>query len=501
MPEQDINVTDPVFNWARRTPYAVAIIEGDHILHYRTLCVAVLRAMAAFRAAGWEPDQLVAISMQGNVALQLVVSLALARAGLLQVWLSPGDPAEYRAARARSLGVTAVIANQDDGSLKPLAHLVPDPGWLTASDAESAPADLRVCGKGRAVIAIQSSGTTGLPKDIALTHDDVMLRKSNAEGANLPGERVMTLTGVHFWTGLNRAWYCLSSGGAFVIPPLTGTTDTLLQCMVLHQVAILACTPLHLQLLLKDIRGDAPRLPALRILRCRSAALAPGVLDNARRCISPNIYTFYGTNEFGTIAAASPELLLRYPECIGVPLDGVELQIVNDDDRKVEVGCIGRVRVRANGICPPRLPNASSHGNSSWKQGWFYPGDLCISNAEGVLFLKGRSDEVMNFDGIMVGPADIEAVLASHPAVADCAAFALPSPLHQDIPAAAVILRLPVHLEELSTYCQQRMGIRAPRQLFVIDVIPRNPMGKILRRRLTELALAHLSAAQASGHS
>ena len=118
---------------------------------------------------------------------------------------------------------------------------------------------------------------------------------------------------------------------------------------------------------------------------------------------------------------------------------------------------------------------------------------------KGVLFLKGRSDDVMNFDGIMVGPAQIESVLARHPAVADSAAFPLPSPLHQDIPAAAVVLRQSVPIDELAHYCQQHLGIRAPRIFFVIDAIPRNAMGKIVRRRLTELAVEKMNAGNASG--
>jgi acyl-coenzyme A synthetase/AMP-(fatty) acid ligase len=116
-----------------------------------------------------------------------------------------------------------------------------------------------------------------------------------------------------------------------------------------------------------------------------------------------------------------------------------------------------------------------------------------------VLFLKGRSDDVMNFDGILVGPAEIESILALHPAVAEAAAFPLPSPRHQDVPAVAVVLKLPLPMDELSRYCVEHLGIRAPRAYFRIDEIPRNDMGKVLRRRLTELALAQLSAGAKPG--
>jgi acyl-coenzyme A synthetase/AMP-(fatty) acid ligase len=98
----------------------------------------------------------------------------------------------------------------------------------------------------------------------------------------------------------------------------------------------------------------------------------------------------------------------------------------------------------------------------------------------------------MNFDGILIGPAEIESVLGRHPAVADSAAFPLPSLLHQEIPVAAVVLRYPVPFKEIEDYCRLQLSISVPRMFFAMDAIPRNARGKILRRRLTELAMAHL---------
>jgi acyl-coenzyme A synthetase/AMP-(fatty) acid ligase len=109
MPDQDFNITDPIIDRGIREPHAVSIIEGGQIIHYGLLGRAILRAMEAFREAGWKPGQVVGISMEGSVALQLVVSLALARAGIVQVWLPMADPLECREQRVRALGVNAVV--------------------------------------------------------------------------------------------------------------------------------------------------------------------------------------------------------------------------------------------------------------------------------------------------------------------------------------------------------------------------------------------------------
>lgn len=499
MSAEDINVTDPIFEWAQRAPYAVAIIEGNQVVHYRTLCAAVRHAMAAFREAGWIPGEVIAISLQDNFALQLAVSIALARAGLTQVWLPPSDPLEYRAARAQALGVTAVITDRDEGRLDPIARFAADPGWLAESGVAAAPPDLRVCGTGRAMIFIQSSGTTGAPKDIVVSHEVELLfadRNQPASGC-LPGERCMFLTGLRFWTGLTRALRCLYSGGAVVAPPANATTEDLLQFIELRRVTLLWCTPMHVQVLLEAMRGDVPRLPQLRIFRCSSGALPVSSVQQARRQISPNLAIHYGSNEAGGIAAAPPELVARYPDCVGLPLPGIELQLVDQNDLPVAAGGLGLVRVRGAGIGPLRMLGGATADAAAYKDGWYYPGDVGARNAEGVVFLKGRSDEVMNFDGIMVGPAEIESVLRRHPAVSDAAAFPLPSRRHQDIPVAAVVLRSAVTMAELARYCSQHLGNRAPRKLFIVNAIPRSPIGKILRRRLTELAVAQMSAAGA----
>ncbi len=492
MSELDFNVTDPIFEWAQRAPYAVAVIDGSEVIHYRALCAAVRRAMDAFRTAGWQPGQVIAISMKGNFALQLAVSVALTRAGLAQVWLPPRDPLEYRLARAQTLGVTAVITDHDQGRLEAIATFLADASWLSAGEAASAPPDRRVCGAGRTMILIQSSGTTGTPKEIVVSQDDeqIFATRNNQDSACLPGERCMFLTGLRFWTGLSRALRCLSNGGAVVAPPGNVKMAELMRVIDLHGVTYLWCTPMHVNLLLKEIPDDVPRLPGLRVFRCSSGALSVATVREARRRISPNLSIQYGSNEAGGIAAASPALVERYPDCVGLPLPGIELQVVDENDQPVSTESWGLVRIRGAGISARRMRGAVSGTTLAYKGDWFYPGDIGMRNAEGIFFLKGRSDEVMNFDGIMVGPAEIETVLCSHPAVSDAAAFPIPSPVHQEIPAAAVVLKSPVNLQELVRHCNQHLGNRAPRLIFAINSIPRSPIGKVLRRDLTKLAAA-----------
>jgi acyl-coenzyme A synthetase/AMP-(fatty) acid ligase len=235
-------------------------------------------------------------------------------------------------------------------------------------------------------------------------------------------------------------------------------------------------------------------MPGLRVLRSAAAALPARVLLEARRRLSPNIYVSYGVNELGTLCGAGPELLERYPDTVGRALSGVQLQVADDAGQPAGEGVTGEVRVRGDGMVLPMARGASLAEAAREVRGWHYPRDTARLSAEGALFLTGRSDDVMNVDGVLVGPTEIEAVLQEHPAVAEVAAFALPSSAHQEVPAVAVVLKRESSRQALLNYCADRLGMRAPRFVFAVDTLPRNAMGKVLRRRLSETFTARARA-------
>ncbi len=494
MADQNFNITDPIFDWAQRMPYAAAIIEGNELVHYGRLCIAVRRAAQQFRDAGIRPGDTVGVSIRGTGALHMVTSLALARIGAAQVTLSPNEPVAARLALAQSLGVKAVASDDEDDRLGGIPHLSAESEWLSVDHPDPVPADMRITGGDNTWIVVQSSGTTAAPKNIGNSHrfHRMVAERFDPVFAVMPGERVMSLSGFRFRIGISRALHCLSRGGTFVIAPVNFTPAQLLQWIDVCHVTYLSCVPLHLHALLEGANDDFPRLPGIRILRCSGAPLSVAVLQSIRKRIAPNLYVDYGANEAGGIAAASPAMLDRFPESTGLPLPGVELEIVGNDRRPVPAGTVGHVRVRGAGIGLSVLLDGADEKPTTLADGWFYPGDTALLNQEGMLFLKGRSDEVMNFDGILIGPLEIEAVLSRHPAVAEAAAFALPSPQHQDVPAVAVVLKMPIPMEDLHRYCAEHLGIRAPREYFVMNAIPKSGIGKVLRRRLVELALVHI---------
>ena len=120
----------------------------------------------------------------------------------------------------------------------------------------------------------------------------------------------------------------------------------------------------------------------------------------------------------------------------------------------------------------------------AFRDGWYYPGDLGFLAPEGALFLKGRADDLINYDGTKIYPADIELALQQHPAVAEAAAFPVLVDGFRQRPVAAVLLKAPATPDELLAFGRERLGMRSPRDVHIVHEFPRNAVGKVLKREL-----------------
>jgi cyanophycin synthetase len=130
---------------------------------------------------------------------------------------------------------------------------------------------------------------------------------------------------------------------------------------------------------------------------------------------------------------------------------------------------------------------AEARRMSNFEDGWFYPRDLASRSDNAPLLFHGRADDVMILNGINIFPSAIEDTLEGHPDVREAVAYPIKLRVHGEIPVAAVILEEGAHerdVPQLMYFCRQVLGIRAPRDILVVDRIPRNAAGKPLRREL-----------------
>jgi acyl-CoA synthetase (AMP-forming)/AMP-acid ligase II len=427
------------------------------------------------------------------VALHLAAALALARIGVTYLMLSADEVASGAAAallrRHKARSVLTNMALPDDLGI-PLMSL--DPDWLDPS-APIPPHVPQADGGDMPWMLARSSGTTGKPKEFCLTHAMELARHvAKPKESNLAiGERMMTLVNFGFIMGLRAALWCIFDGGVVVASPKKSTAKDIFTAVDRHGVTSLLCTPSQLPMLWEGLSGDTPRWPLMRTLRIAGSALPEAISSQARRFLSPNLLIIYGTNESWCVSVATGELLSRHPNTAGYLAPSVELEIVDSNDRPLPPGEIGEVRVRTPGLISGYVDNPEATA-LQFRNGWFYPRDAGMMSADGLLFIKGRTDEMMNFDGMLVSPHEIENIVLEYPSVTDAAAFGVPSQIRGQVPFVAVVATSNVDIKELLTYCRTRLGRHAPQAAVQLQSLPRNSFGKVLRRKLTQAALKRL---------
>ena len=199
--------------------------------------------------------------------------------------------------------------------------------------------------------------------------------------------------------------------------------------------------------------------------------------------LTPNLHVTYATSDFGSIATAGPAHHASDENVVGAIHPGVDLEIVDDRDLPMPAGQAGLIRVRSGGMATGDSDDAEATARF-FRDGWFYPGDVGRLNEDGLLVFEGRGDDMINLAGINIYPAEVERLIEELPGVVECAMFALKTENFGDVPLVAVVADRTLTADGILKYAKERLGLRAPRRVFLIDELPRNGAGKIVRDRL-----------------
>ena len=208
----------------------------------------------------------------------------------------------------------------------------------------------------------------------------------------------------------------------------------------------------------------------------------------ARLRLTPNLMLTYGSTETTTVALCPARMKDKDPQVTGVVVPWVQMEAVDPDGRALAAGEVGEIRIR----CPEMIegylddPEATA---KHFRDGWFYSGDLGSVSEDGVLRVLGRIGDVLNFSGAKIAPEAVEEALSACPGITDQAVFAVSDQLGIDQPWAAIVAGEGVDLDlarakvaEVLPWARQRLSFLR------VDEIPRNPMGKIERFKLRDLA-------------
>jgi oxalate---CoA ligase len=472
-------------------PALISPDDGTSISHGE-LAGAVLRLAGQLAGLGVGPGQRVAMVLpNGPEVVELL--LAVAAVGATAAPLNPGyTSAEYRFylddldpglvliqagrgadARAAASQRTIVdVASQPPGP--PLLSVAGRPATGAAPFTPGSAEDV--------ALLLHTSGTTRRPKQVPLRQRNVMASvRAIAAHYALTRQDIsycaMPLFHVHGLIASTLAQ--LGVGGSVVTPRRLTQRRYWRQVTELGVTWVSASPTIHAELI---EHGTEPA-PAIRFVRSCSSALSPTLASTLAKLYEAPVLEAYGMTEASHQMTANPlPPRPNQPGTVGIPA-GAEVRIVDAAGRDVPAGQVGEVTVRGPGVTSGYLNDPEANAESFF-DGWFRTGDRGLL-AGGYLRLEGRIKELIIRGGDNISPAEVEAVLKDHPAVADAVCFGIDDEKYGQVVGAAVTLRGDTSAAALRAACHAVLAdYKVPKVIHVVDQIPRTATGKIQRNRI-----------------
>jgi long-chain acyl-CoA synthetase len=444
------------------------------------------RMAGRFRAAGVVAGDRVALQVP-NVPAFSFLYYGILRAGAIVVpmnpLLRPPETAyglEHSAAKILIRFAPAALEPESSGvDVLDIRDPWMDDLMGSAPDEAISP----VQGDDTAVI-LYTSGTTGRPKGAELTHRGLKL---NAEASRQlyalePGETVLGALPLYHSYGqtcvLNAA---LAAGSRVVLQSRFDATDAVAR-IAAESIGIVAAVPTMIQDML-EATADDTAFGSVRMVQSGGAALPLATLRDAETRFQCPVIEGYGLTETSPVATINT----REPRprgSIGLPIQGVEVAVVDDQGQALGAGQVGEIVIRGHNVMKGYWRDPEATREAIDAQGWFHSGDLGRRDADGFLYIVGRIKDMINRGGLNVYPREIEEVLHEHPDVLEAAVVAVPDErLGEEVGAAVRLVQDRADLNEIRYYVKQRVApYKYPRFIWAVEELPKGPTGKILKR-------------------
>lgn len=477
---------------AARDPARTALVFEGHALGYGALDRRAGAAAARLRAAGVEAGDRVALLLP-NVPAFPVAFFGALRLGAIAVPINPTLTAEELDFLLTEVGATVLVSTPTIAarlapSTRALVRVVLlDEHGLTEGplDDDPAPAPVPVADDTPAVI-IFSSGTTGRPKGVTLSHGNIAsnVRVNAAETGMRPDDRVLLFMPLFHCYGLNVILNSALSVGAAVVLQRHFEPRATAELVARERATMFFGVPTTFIVLLEQ---DAPSLlGTLRYCYCAAAPLPREIEDRWRAHTGLIIHQAYGLSEAAPCVAYNHVSAYRAGS-IGVPSAGVEIRIV-DPQTGVDMpeGAVGELWVKSPGVMLGyyNRPEATA---AVLRDGWLRTGDLGRRDADGYYSLTDRLKDLINCGGMKVYPTEVEEVLYRHPAVGEAAVVGVPDPTMGEVVHAHVAPRAGATVDEAALRAFVRAHLAAykcPTAIRVVDALPKGRTGKLLRREV-----------------
>jgi long-chain acyl-CoA synthetase len=478
-----------------------ALRLGDRVLTYAQLDRSARGVATALRARGVQPGDKVALLIP-NVPEFTIAYFGILYAGAAVVpinVLAAAPEVHYflEDSEARLLIAHPFFAESarrgaaDAG--RPLVMAGGGPGAGTLEEMqESPPLDFpHPTDPDATAVILYTSGTTGKPKGAELTHSNLFVNCAFVVPRLIPPQdpdrnvALATLPLFHSFgqTCIQNA--TIAAGGSFTLLPRFGPKEAF-EILERDRVTLFAGVPTMYFALLHHPQEREYDLSSLALCLAGGAPMPVEVMHAFEERFGVPILEGFGLSETSPVASFNMVGRPRKPGSIGYPVWGVEMAIVDDQDRPLADGLRGEIVIRGHNIMKGywKRPDATKE---TLKNGWFHSGDIGLRDEDGCYWIVDRKKDMILRGGFNVYPREVEEVLYAHESVAEAAVIGIAHDSHGEEVKAVVALKVGCACseEQLIAWCKERLAAyKYPRVVEFRDALPKGPTGKILKREL-----------------
>jgi acyl-CoA synthetase (AMP-forming)/AMP-acid ligase II len=500
----DVTVTEHVLRWASRMPDRPALIDGPtgRTYTYAQLAGMIASFAGGLAARGLGPGDTIAL-MAPNIPEYAVAFHGAAVAGVAVSTINPTyTPDEVRfqlidsgavllitiamfaevaqeAAEGTAVEDIVVIGEAPEGTL-PVTALLGEP-------LAQVPVDTR----DHVVVLPYSSGTTGLPKGVMLTHRNLVANLCQIESGLAVEDDEVALAVLPFFHiyGMQVLMNGLLAQGITIVTLPRFDLEQALGIIQERRVTRFFAVPPIVLALAKHPMVDSYDLSSLKQVFSGAAPLSAELALEAGNRIGCEVVQGYGMTEMSPVSHLTPQGQFK-PGTSGITVPNAECRIVDPaTGEDQEAGGEGELWVRGPMVMKGYLNNPEATAATIDDDGWLHTGDVGFLDADGHLTVVDRVKELIKVKGFQVAPAELEALLLTHPAIADAAVIGIPDVEAGELPRAYVVLKpgQEVTADEVISFTRDHVATyKVVSEVVFTDAIPKSPSGKILRRMLRD---------------
>ena len=513
------NICEIIISSALRYPNNPAVIFGAKKISFSELCIFTDRLAQGLREIGISKGDRVALLL-GNSPHFIICYFAVVKLGAIVVPINHmfrSDEISYIVSDSQaSTLITSYVyldavlkIKKEVQSLKNVLTTSKEKGeiisiyeWVYDSFKQFEGEDVE---KDDVASILYTSGTTGYPKGAMLSHGNLIsnaIACKEAIRATKKDRAICILPLFHSFAATVCMLLPLYVGGATVVMKSARPFKRTIRAILKNKVTVFVGIP-SLFNILKDVK--LPKiidsflirfLLPIRVCISGAAALPIPTWKKFQKRFRIALLEGYGLTEASPVVSLNPYKGINKGGSIGLPINGVEVDIVNTDNKSLGVGEVGEILVKGPNVMQGYF-NKPEDTAQTIKNGWLHTGDLGKKDEDGYIYIVGRKKDMVNVRGLNVYPREIEDLLYQHPKVKEVAVIGIPDYHKGEVPKGFIVLKESVQAteREFILFLRERLAnYKVPRYIEFRESLPKNTTGKILKRVLIKEEHSHLSS-------